>query len=237
MSSRISWTSRISDDLHYVGVRNPRPITPAAFVNSRRYVYHVCGDVNFDAIRTSRTLRSAKLILEGTGHDSLLRGKRNQTQNVIVNGSVVQIRDHKPLISANIELEESYTLTEFLQELNSRVFMWAGTEFAPCKSGRNHIQKYQDEGSVFILRAPTHKLPELNGLDTIEITFCNSGAARRNNGQRVKRGRGTFIRLDQATRQPGEIVEVTFQYSARLPQETEYATALTGPWLRLNTDA
>ena len=220
-----------------LGVRNPMPVTLPAFVNSRCFAYHVCGEVNFESIRSSRTLRSAKNILNGTAHDSLLLGKRNQTQNVIINGLTIQIRDHKPLIFANIELDESCSMSEFIQELNSRVFMWAGTEIGPCKSGRNHIRKYQDEGSVFILRAPTRTLIELNDIDSLEITYCNSGSARRNNGQRVKRGRSTFMRLDQATRQPGEIVEITFLNSARLPRETEYARELAGPWSLLNTDA
>ena len=213
------------------------PVTPAAFVNSRCYAYHVCGEVNFEAIRSSRTLRSARIILDGTAHDSLLLGKRNQTQNVIINGSTIQIRDHKPLIFANIELDQSCSMSEFIQELNSRVFLWAGTEIGPCKSGRNHIQKYQAEGNVFILRAPTRNLIELNDIDSLEITFCNSGSARRNNGQRAKRGRSTFMRLDQATRQPGEIVEITFLNSARLPRETEYSRELNGPWLPLTIDA
>ena len=213
------------------------PVALATFTNSRRYAYHVCGEVNFDSIRSSRTLQSAESILSGTEHESLLRGKREQTQSVTINGALVQIRDHKPLISANIEFDSSYSLSEFLRELNSRVFMWAGTEVGPCKSGRNHIQKYKDEGSVFILRVPTRKLIELNGTENLEITFCNSGSARMNNGQRAKRGRHTFIRLGQAARQPGDIVEITFLGSAQLPVETEYARELSGPWFPLKTDA
>ena len=213
------------------------PITLATFTNSRRYAYHVCGEVNFHLIRISGTLRSAESILGGTEHESLLRGKREQTKSVSVNGALVQIRDHKPLISANIEFNEPYSLNDFVQELNSRVFMWAGTEVGPCKSGRNHIQKYKDEGSVFILRAPTYKLVECNETENLEITFCNSGSARQNNGQRAKRGRHTFMRLAQATRQPGEIVEITFLGVAMLPLETEYARELSGPWFPFKTDA
>lgn len=213
------------------------PLTPAAFADSRRYAFHVCGAVNFDAIRRSRTLRSAASILTGTEHAYLLRGRRDQTLNIALNGTLVQVRDHKPLIPANVELVDGCSLDDFIQELNSRVFLWAGTEAGPCASGRNHIRKYQAEGSVFILRTPTRKLFDLNGIESLEITFCNSGSARQNQGQRAKRGRSTFIRLDSATRQPGETVEVTFRKLAHLPLETEYAEDLSGPWLPLAADA
>jgi len=158
-------------------------------------------------------------------------------QSVLISGKPVQIRDHKPLIVANMELIDSYSLSDFIRELNSRVFLWAGTEAGPCISGRNHIEKYQSEGDVFILRTPTRSLLELNGVDKLEITFCNSGSARQNNGIRAKRGRSTFMRLENTTRKPGETVEITFPGTAYLPAETEYAKELTGPWLPVVADA
>jgi hypothetical protein len=168
----------------------------------------------------------------------LLRGKRSKTVTVNIDGQTVQLRDHKPLILANIEFVDLHSLDEFIEELNSRVFMWAGTEAGPSsKSGKKHIEKYQKEGSVFILRAPTAKLLELNGTEHLEITFCNSGSARQNDGALAKRGRSTFMRLEQASRMPGDVVELTFKTSALLPPETEYARSLAGPWLPIAADA
>jgi hypothetical protein len=220
-----------------LGVRNNMPITPAAFVNSRRCAFHICGAVNFKAIRKSRTLLSAERILSGSGYDHLLQGKRDRTVEVRTDGGTVQVRDHKPLIQANIELVDGYSFDDLIQELNSRVFLWAGTEAGPCDSGRNHIGKYASEGDVFILRTPTRELIELNELQNLEITFCNSGSARQNQGNKAKRGRSTFMKLAAASRPPGKIVEIAFQGLAKLPAETKYAKVLSGPWLPLAADA
>jgi len=76
-----------------------------------------------------------------------------------------------------------------------------------------------------------------NGITNMEITFCNSGSARQNLGNKVIRGRSTFMNLAAASRQPGETVEITFKGTAQLPQETEYAKELSGPWLHLAADA
>lgn len=209
-------------------------LTLETFVNSRRYAFHVCGAVNFDAIRKTRTLRSAQSILLGTDHENLLRGRRQRTEEVSINGAMIQLRDHKPLIPANIEFVDSYSLEDFIDELNARVFLWAGTEAGPCESGRNHIRKYQAEGSVFIIRTPTRQLIAVNGEEHLEITFCNSGSARQNQGQRAKRGSSTFMQLEIANRQPGETVEITFRGQAHLPAEAKYAKNLSGPWLSLD---
>ncbi|MBX9899879.1 MAG: hypothetical protein K2Y28_03760 [Burkholderiaceae bacterium] len=213
------------------------PITSTAFVASRNYVYHVCGAVNFKAIQTTRTLQSAERILSISGHDHLLQGKRDRTVEVRTDDGTVQVRDHKPLIQANMELIDGYSFDDFLRELNSRVFLWAGTEAGPCKSGKNHIAKYASEGAVFILRVPTRSLLEINGFENLDITFCNSGSARQIQGKKVKRGRSTFMKLATSNRPPGEVVEVTFEGSALLPIETEYAKELSGPWLPLAAGA
>jgi len=176
-------------------------------------------------------------MLSGSRHDHLLHGKRDQTLTVQTDCGTIQVRDHKPLIEANMELIDGYSLDDFVQELNSRVFLWAGTEAGPCKSGRNHINKYLAEGSVFILRTPMPQLLASNGITNMEITFCNSGSARQNLGNKVVRGRSTFMNLAAASRQPGETVEITFKGTAQLPQETEYAKELSGPWLPLAADA
>ncbi|WP_404361582.1 DUF7002 family protein [Methylotuvimicrobium sp. KM1] len=211
-------------------------LTIASLTKSRKFAYHVCSEVNFEAIRASLTLQSACELLQNTQFQHLLLGKRLTTQNININGRVIQVRDHKPLVEANIELIDSCTFNDFIQELNSRVFLWAGTELGPCKSGRNHIRKYQNKGSVYILRIPTTKLLETNGVERFKVTFCNSGSARQNNGQKARRGHSTFLRLEQSTQPPGKVVELTFQSFVKLPPKTEYAEALVGPWSTLKAD-
>ena len=182
-------------------------------------------------------LRSASEILKNTEAQHLLSGKRPSTLNVYINGQLVQIRDHKPLIEANIELMDGCSLDEFITELNSRVFLWAGTDRGPCSSGRNHISNYQDEGEVVIIKVPTLELLEENGAAQFQLTFCNSGSARQNNGQKARRGKATFHSLNSATRRPGEVVEFTFLSQAKLPSGATYAKSLAGPWSPLKTDA
>jgi len=158
-------------------------------------------------------------------------------QLIQIDNTQIQIKDHKPLIEANIIWEDGCDLQQFLNELNSRVFLWAGTERGPCKSGQNHIAKYQAEGEVRILRIPTDSLLQLNARNPVQVTFCNSGSARQNAGQKAMRGPSTFHWLERADRNPGEIVELTFKSEAKLPWETEYALSLSGPWLPLFADA
>ena len=212
-------------------------LTTDRFVASRSFAFHICGEVNFASIRATRALLSAESLLRATEQEPLLRGRRSETVAVSINGQLIQIRDHKPLIPANIELLDGYTLGDFVGELNSRVFLWAGTNRGPCDSGRRHIAKYQAEGETFILRVPTSRLLSENTAKELEVTFCNSGAARYHTGQRAKRGRSTFVALGAATRNPGDVVELTFKHSVALPRETQYARALSGPWLSLATDA
>lgn len=172
-----------------------------------------------------------------TAAQHFLLGKRRETVDVEVDGRVVQIRDHKPLIAANLELLDGCTFDDFVNELNSKVFLWAGTEQGPCTSGKNHIRKYQAEGSVVILRVPTQMLLAENGLDRFKVTYCNSGSARQNKGQKAKRGKSTFLSLSEAARPPGDLVELTYHRFAKLPSGTQHASSLSGPWSTLKTDA
>ena len=212
-------------------------LTTGSLIASRSFAFHICAQVNFASVISTRTLLSAERLLRATKHEHRLRGRRFETVTISINGRLIQIRDHKPLIPANLELPDGYTLDDFVDELNSRVFLWAGTDKGPCESGKRHIAKYQAEGETFILRMSTSRLLGENMAQELEVTFCNSGAARYQSGQRAKRGPGTFVPLSVATRNLGEVVELTFKHSVVLPSETQYAKALSGPWLPLPTDA
>lgn len=206
------------------------PITPELLAAARPYAYHVCGSVNFESIRASRALMSAKVLLSGTPHENLLSDRRKEPVQVSVNGQTIEIRDHRPLVLGSLNLPLGYALDEFIAELNSRVFLWAGTLKHPVPSGRNHIRRYSSLGPVYILRVPLRDLMAANPESMLQVTFCNSGAARHNRGRPARRGPGTFVSLTAATRPIAGVVEITYRGQAKLPDTTAYAANLTGPW-------
>jgi len=171
--------------------------------------------------------------LQNTPHEHLLRGRRSESVRVFVEGRDVEIRDHRPLVPGSLSLPVGYTIDDFVDELNSRVFLWAGTAAKPQPSGVNHIGRYAAEGEVYVLRVPTPALMSANPEAALEVTFCNSGAARHHQGEPAKRSRDTFIPLAKASRKAADVVELTFRDSILLPTGTEYADSLEGPWVRL----
>ena len=132
-----------------------------------------------------------------------------------------------------LALPANNSVEDFVDELNSRVFLWAGTASHPIESGRNHFARYSSEGKVFILRVPLAALLRDNAEQELQVTFCNSGAARHHHGQPAQRGSDTFVSPSLASRRPAEVVELTFRGDVTLPSETLYADSLAGAWLSL----
>jgi hypothetical protein len=209
------------------------PFTLGELVVLRPFAYHVCGSVNFASIKASRSLRSARSLLSGTEYEQHLRGRRSKAVRVAIDGRDVEIRDHRPLAPGSLSLPEHYTIDDFVDELNARVFLWAGTATRPVDSGRNHIARYASEGNVFILRVPLAALLRDNATQELQVTFCNSGAARHHDGLPARRGPDTFVSPSLAARRRAEVVELTFRGDVTLPPETLYADSLAGPWLSL----
>jgi hypothetical protein len=65
------------------------------------------------------------------------------------------------------------------------------------------------------------------------VSRCNSGSARHQKGHRVKRGPATFRCLSEALFPASSVVELSFLEGVRLPADSEFSTALEGPWRRL----
>ena len=199
----------------------------------RPFAFHVCGLVNFHSIQRSRRLRSARALLTGTPCEHLLAGRRLKTERVSAFGVDVEVRDHRPLIAGSLSFPDGYGIDQFVAELNSRVFLWAGTDAGPVRSGRNHIARYSAEGEVRLLRVPTDALLRANVGPMTSVTFCNSGAARHNKGLPAQRGPGTFVDPREANRPASEVVELTFVDEVVLPPGTVYASSLNGDWATL----
>jgi hypothetical protein len=199
----------------------------------RPFVFHICSAINFKSIRATSTLKSASSLLLGTQYEYLLAGRRTETSRVEVGGNVFEVRDHRPLVLGSLELPDGYPLQSFISELNSRVFLWSGRGDGPVASGRNHIARYVEEGSVVVLRMPLAKVVQANLNREVQVTFCNSGAARHHSGKPARRSTSTFVSLPSSDRRASAVVEVTFKDSIKLPVGTEFSENNNGVWKAL----
>jgi hypothetical protein len=83
---------------------------------------------------------------------------------------------------------------------------------------------------VVVLRIPLAKLVQTNLSCQVEVTFCNSGAARHHSGKPARRSTSTFVTLPCSDRRASGVVEVTFKDSVKLPEGTEFSENNSGVW-------
>lgn len=196
----------------------------------RPFAYHTCGALNFESIRSSRALRSARDLLAGSEHEHLLTIRRKHSARVTLPDGSVEVRDNSPLRLGSLELEPDVTLEAFLLELNSRVFLWPGSESGPIRTGGAHFEHYSGIGTVHVIRVPLRHLLQANPSRALAVTYCNSGSARHQGGRKVVRGPGTFHPVNSAPRVAAAIKELTFVGSVLLPVTTEFSSSPSGPW-------
>jgi hypothetical protein len=147
-----------------------------------------------------------------------------------VEGGLVEVRDNLPFRPGSAKFDGDMTLSGFMEELNSRVFLWPGSADGPIATGRKHLQHYSELGGVRILRFSLQELIRANPDRTLEVTFCNSGSARHQKGLPVSRGRHTFQSVPPLAGAPSDVKEITFIGHASLPTSTVWAESLAGPW-------
>lgn len=199
----------------------------------RPVAYHITGRLNFTSIRDRRALMSTKLLVDGSRYASLLVGRRITSTTIRINGMVLQIRDQRPLRPGSLQLQGGTTLQRYLDELNRRVFLWPGTATGPVSPGRRHFDHYRREDGVVVLRMSLRSLLAANPTREFFVEKCNSGAARHHSGRPVERGPNTFCLLRNARFAPSHVVEFSFIDRVELPPDTEFSTALEGPWRAL----
>lgn len=200
-------------------------------------VYHLTAAVNRSSIVRHGTLFSAShLITPDAG--KMLLSRRVGCLDVRFQGGLIRVRDQKPLRQGQMRLEPGYSFQEFLRELNGRVFFWPGKLGGPNSYGLRHAQRYAGTEELLILRCPLRDLVGVNPEKCLYVCRFNSGAPRRNpKTGRSPRGPETFRTLDDADCNPGDVVEISFRESVRLPPTTEFAATLAGPWMRSDVSA
>lgn len=207
------------------------PISESKLVALRPFAYHATTKNNLHAIAEARQLISSRALLTGTPHEYLLRDRRPKTVPINVGKRKVDIRDQKPLFERNILLQQGLSFQDFIDELNGRVFFWAGGPDGPVESGVNHFERYRkEESTIYVIRAPLQALIDANRSRALFVTRCNSGSPRFNQGRPAPRGRDTFQTLPAAEFTSGKVIELSYVESADLPIGTEWATSLEGTW-------
>ena len=179
-------------------------------IRSRPFAFHNSCRENFEAIRRRGMLLSTARMLKGTPHEDLLKYRRKSSALIELGEEKIVIRDHKPLRPGSVEFLGGWQLSDMIAELNSRVFLWPGTDGGPIRRGRSHFNRYAAKGSVFTIRMSTRSLLAANRDRKLWVTRCNSGSARHHQGKPVQRGPQTFKFPETATFSPAKVIELSY---------------------------
>jgi hypothetical protein len=150
----------------------------------------------------------------------------------LLDGFEVTVRSQAPLHQANIELTGGWSFTDYLRELNSRVFFWPGTWDGPNSYGVRHLSSRVNLDAA-LLRLSIQDLLSTNQESTLYLSRFNTGAARRFSGRRSPRGPDTFIVASEWPYSPSRVAEVSFAGAVDLPSTVEFQAAGTKNWRAL----
>jgi hypothetical protein len=140
------------------------------------------------------------------------------------------VRDQRPLTPGAIAFEAGWDLGRLVQLLNSLCFFWPGDVDGPIAYGRNHYQRYTEEGEdLVVLQIPTAPLFAANPGRGPRFSRVNSGSARCNAGRKAPRG-GTTFQDAAAFKSPGVVKEIVFDDVAVLPHGTKWSRSFAGTW-------
>jgi hypothetical protein len=204
----------------------------ASFARLRPYLYHLTSFENLARLQRTKTLYSARALAEQANRFDVLEARRPTHEAIVIDGEMVFIRDQRPLHKGNMRLMGQWSFEQFLSSLNDRVFFWPGDETRPISYGRRHFERYEQEDSA-ILRLRFASLVEANPNALPLFSKCNSGSPRWSRGVAGDRGPHTFVKASEASFGPANVVEVTFLRSVVLPETTEWASTIAGPWSTL----
>jgi hypothetical protein len=202
------------------------PLDLNAFAMLRPYLYHWTSGQNLDSIRNGRILYSSATVLR----TETTTARRDSDITAEVDGRRILVRDQRALHRGHVQLSGGWTWETLLNELNARVFFWPGTLDGAEEYGRRLARAYSatEQGA---LRISFEELIALNPDRPPFFCRFNSGGPRSVAGRKSPRGPDTFLRADQWTGRPSDVVEVSFAGAVRLPPSAELLFDDT--WLRL----
>lgn len=202
------------------------------FIETWPYLFHVTVSTNLPAIQALRKLFTAEHLLNGAGLEKVGESRRENDVTVQFAGFPIVIRSQQPLNSECLELDSEWTLFDYVQALNRRVYFWPGTETGLLEDGKKLILSQKTKGSA-ILRIPTSSLFTINGHVPSFFSPHNTGAAWCEDGKKSHRGSGSFLSCDQFKEDATNVVEAGFEGTTKLPSDTLAALSLRGPWERI----
>ena len=206
------------------------------FLKKCEFLYHLTDPRNFEIIIKDGILLSTERILEQSNLSeeqrlTILRNRRPVHKTIDINGQTYYLRDQRPISVTNLSkcLTPGYDVGDFLQLLNNRVFFWPN-----LKRLYSHFNRYANENPI-IIKVPTLEMLKINS----HPEFCrlNSGATRSNsylNGAPPERGEGTFVSAEQFNYHAGDVAEVTFYGTCRLPKKFFIGNSPSGSWREIN---
>lgn len=202
------------------------------YATLRPFLYHLTNRHNIERVRRTRKLQSTAALLTLAKQAGFLRRRRSEPLPIEVNRERVILCDQAPLRAGNAQLTSGWSFPHFIEHLNHYVFFWSGWARGPVTYGVRYFERYSAERPI-VLRARFQSVRKKN--PTAEPLFCkyNSGSPRWSNGRPSPRGPETFSPAQTTCFNSGEVVEVVFHGSVTLPDDTEYARSVTGPWCSL----
>ena len=174
-------------------------------------------------------LVSASKFLVESGRAKDNSQRRTKSLALSIDGSETTIRDQQPLHAGNIDFEGAWGLGDLVDYLNHYVFFWPGKQDGPSNYGIRHYYRYENAGSI-MLRVKTSEILEVNKDTGPKFCKFNSGAPRCSAGRKSPRGPNTFVSANSAPYNAGEVVEVVFKETVRLPSNIEYSDYPNGTW-------
>lgn len=193
------------------------PFTLERFQILRPWLFHLTAKRNVARIMDMRQLLPAATLMRQARQAQLIRTRRRTSVEVQIGDCVVHIRDQAVLHKGNTDLPDVVSFERFVEELNSRVFFWPGSDAAPIPPGLRHFKRYASEACK-VIAIPTSQLFLENTPTPPEFCRFNSGSPRCSQGNRAPRGDGTFLPSHEFEETPGKVVEVTFRAPVLLPK-------------------
>lgn len=202
------------------------------FIKIRQHIYHLTDKRNLDSILATKKLLSTKSLVAMSDLKSkkeFLTTRRKEHQVITAGGVEYHIRDQRPLSLKILDgcLDDGCSKEDFIEYLNSKVFMWGKMAGLQSHYGR---YKAQNENPI-ILRFSTEEVFALN--QNPRFTRLNSGAPRASSylgGKGSPRGLSTFERAANYVGSPGTVNEVVFDNHCILPDVIYIGYRPDGPF-------
>lgn len=205
------------------------------FIKIRPHIYHLTDHRNLDSIlETGKLLSTKKLVAMSTVADKagFLSTRRENHKVITAKNIDYHIRDQRPLSLKILKgcLDEGCSIEDFIDYLNSKVFMWG-----KMQGLQSHYARYiaQNENPI-ILRFNTEEVFTLNKQP--RFTRLNSGAPRASSylgGKGSPRGLKTFETSDDFSYGAGSVNEVVFDDECILPDLIHLGHRPEGPFKKI----